>query len=94
MSKLISVEGVILPNIPLTDVQILDAINQLKIPHFRGVFCRDELPYKVNVNECGIINLDDSRGMGTHRCCWFKRGREKYYFDSYDLQPLMRLFNI
>jgi hypothetical protein len=51
------------------------------------VFCRDELPHKVNVNECGVINLDDSRGMGTHWCCWFKRGREKYYFDSYGLQP-------
>jgi hypothetical protein len=87
MNKLISVEGVILPNIQLTDVQIIDAIKQLKIPHFRGVFCRDELPHKVNVNECGIINLDDSRGIGTHWCCWFKSGREKYYFDSYGLQP-------
>jgi hypothetical protein len=87
MNELISVEGVILPNIPLTDVQIIDAVNMLKIPHFRGVFCRDELPHKANANEYGIINLDDSRGMGTHWCCWFKRGREKYYFDSYGLQP-------
>jgi hypothetical protein len=77
MNELISVEGIILPNIPLTDVQIIDVINLLKIPHFRGVFCRDELPHKVNTNECGIINLDESRGMGTHSCCWFKRGREK-----------------
>jgi hypothetical protein len=51
------------------------------------MFCRDELPHKVNTNECGIINFVDSRGMGTHWCCWFKRGREKYYFDSYGLQP-------
>ena len=72
MNELISVDGVILPNTPLTDAQIIDAINKLKIPHFRGVFCRDELPHKVNVNECGIINLDNSRGMGTHWCCWFK----------------------
>jgi hypothetical protein len=83
MSKLISVEGNILANIPLTDIQIIHTINQLKIPHFSGVFCRDELPNKVNVIQCGIINLDDLRGMGTHWCCWFKRGREKYYFDSY-----------
>jgi hypothetical protein len=87
MNELISVEGIILPNQPLTDIQIIDAVNKLKIPQFRGVFCRDELPHKVNVNECGIINLDDSRGMGTHWCCWFKRGRDKYYFDSYGLQP-------
>jgi hypothetical protein len=94
MSELISVEGIILPNQPLTDIQIIDAVNKLKIPQFRGVFCRDELPHKVNVNECGVINLDDSRGMGTHWCCWFKRDRDKYYFDSYGLQPPNELFNI
>jgi hypothetical protein len=39
-------------------------LKRLKIPHFRGVFCRNELPHKANVNERGIINLDDSRGDG------------------------------
>jgi hypothetical protein len=87
MNELISVEGIILPNQPLTNIQIINTVNQLEIPHFRGVFCRNELPHKANVNECGIINLDDSRGMGTHWCCWFKRGRCKYYFNSYGLQP-------
>jgi hypothetical protein len=87
MNELISVEGIMLPNLPLTDIQIIDAVDRLKIPHLRGVFCRNELPHKTNVNECGIINLDESRDMGTHWCCWFKRDRVKYYFDSYGLQP-------
>lgn len=87
MNEVISVEGIILPNQPLTNIQIIDTVNKLKIPNFRGVFCRNELPHKTNVNECGIINLDDSQGSGTHWCFWFKRGRVKYYFDSFGLQP-------
>jgi hypothetical protein len=87
MNDVISVEGVILPNQPLTDFQIIDAVHRLKIPNFRGVFCRNELPHKANVNECGIINLDDSQGEGSHWCCWFKRVGFKCYFDSFGLQP-------
>ena len=68
MNELISVEGIILPNQPLTNIQIIDTVNNLKIPNFRGVFCRNELPDKANLNECGIINLDDSQGSGTHWC--------------------------
>jgi hypothetical protein len=87
MNELISVEGVILPNHPLTNIQIIDMVNKLKIPNFRGMFCRNELPHKANANECVIINLDVSRGEGTHWCCCFKRGRVIYYFDSFGLQP-------
>jgi hypothetical protein len=64
MNALISVEGIILPNQPLTNIQIIDTVNKLKMPNFRGMFCRNELPHKANVKECGIINLDDSRGDG------------------------------
>lgn len=70
---MISVEGVILPNQPLTNIQYIDSVSKLKISHFRDVYCRNELPHKANVIECGIINLDDSRGDGTHWRCWFKR---------------------
>jgi hypothetical protein len=87
MNEFISVKGIILPNKPLTNIQIIDTVNKLKIRHFRGVFCRNELPHKVNVKECGIINLDDSWGEGTHWCCWFKRVGFKCYFDSFGLQP-------
>jgi len=34
----ISVEGVVLLNIPLTNVELLNAANKLGIPNFRGVF--------------------------------------------------------
>ena len=41
-----------LTNKPLTNFEIIDAGKKLKIPRFRGVFVRDNLPYnpkKMNV---------------------------------------------
>ena len=83
----ISVEGVILPHVPLSDKQLIDAVKKLKLKYFRGVFLRDKLPKKINLNECGIINLDDGQKGGTHWCCWYKMMSKKYYFDSYGLAP-------
>jgi hypothetical protein len=60
--KEINVEGVVLPNVPLSNIELLDAVKKLKIPNFRGVFLRDELPKRPRVNECGILNLDDCKG--------------------------------
>ena len=54
---------------------------------FRGVFLRDTLPTKTKLNKCGILNLDSSSGDGTHWVIWFKKGKEKLYFDSYGVQP-------
>lgn len=83
----IDVEGIILPHIPLSDKQLIDAAKKLKIKKFRGVFLRDELPRKPWLTECGIINLDDGRNGGTHWCCFIKVKNDKFYFDSYGLQP-------
>ena len=84
-NKDISVEGVVLPNSPLSNIQLLDAAKKLNIPNFRGVFLRDELPKKPRRNECGILNLDDSKGSGTHWVSFLKNGKDKIYFDSYGL---------
>ena len=55
MSDIILVEGLELTNKPLTNFEIIDAGKKLKIPRFRGVFVRDNLPYKPKKNECGIL---------------------------------------
>ena len=81
--KKIDVEGVTLPNIALTNFELIEAAKKLNINNFRGVFLRDELPKKPRANECGILNLDDSSGRGTHWTCWIKRAKDKIYFDSY-----------
>lgn len=58
------------------------------IPYFRNVYMRDALPDKVRDTECGIVNLDDSSGPGTHWVAYVKRGKDVLYFDSFgNLRP-------
>ena len=83
----ISVGNLVLPNKPLSNIELLEAARKLKIPNFRGVSLRDTLPKKPKKKECGILNLDDTSGLGTHWVAWYKNGTEKKYFDSYGLQP-------
>ena len=59
--KEIDVCGVVLPNVPLSNIQLIEAAKKIKIRNFRGVFLRDELPKRPRENECGILNLDDSK---------------------------------
>ena len=59
---MISVKNVILPNKPLSNFELEDAVGKLKIPCFRGVFLLDTLPRKPNKKECGIVNFDKSIG--------------------------------
>ena len=83
----INVEGVVLPNVPLSNFQLLDAAKKLKIKNIRGVFVRNELPKRSNEVECGILSLDDSKGSGTHWTAWLKNGSKNVCFDSYGLAP-------
>ena len=83
----ISVGNLVLPNKPLSNIELLEAARKLKIPNFREVSLRDTLPKKPKKKECGILNLDDTSGLGTHWVAWYKNGTEKKYFDSYGLQP-------
>ena len=83
----ISVGNLVLPNKPLSNLELLEAARKLRIPNFRGVNLRDTLPKRPKRKECGILNLDDTTGSGTHWVAWYKNGAEKKYFDSYGLQP-------
>ena len=83
----INVEGVILPNTPLSNVEIDDAVKRLNIPNFRGCYCINMLPKIQHRVESGILNLDNSRGDGTHWTAWYTSVGIKIYFDSYGLVP-------
>lgn len=62
------------------------------IPQFRGVFMRDNLPKHPWKHECAIVNLDTSRGSGTHWIAYWKRGNDVEYFDSFgNLKPPLEL---
>ncbi len=45
-------------DIALTNIDLENYAKKLKIPHFKGVYMRDEVKYlkKDRGNECGIIN--------------------------------------
>lgn len=86
----IDVDGLVLPNKPLTNVELISACKKLKIP-IRGVFMRDNLPKRVKSKECGIINLDSTFGSGTHWVCYLKDDTTKLYFDSFGLKPPLEL---
>ena len=75
MIPTILVDSVVLPNKPLSNLEIIDAAKKLSLDGFRGVFLRDILPTKTKLNECGILNLDSSSGDGTHWVMWFKKVR-------------------
>ena len=44
-------------------------VKKLGIERLRGIYSRDQLPIKIR-KECGIINLDDIQGPGTHWVCY------------------------
>ena len=79
----ILVDSISLPNKPLSYLEIIDAAKNISLYGFRGVFLRDTLPTKTKLNECGILNLDSSSGDGTHWVMRFKKGKDKFYFNSY-----------
>ena len=62
----ISIDSGVLPNKPLSNLEIIDAAKKLSLYGFRGVILRDTLPKKAKLNECGILNLGSSSGDGTH----------------------------
>lgn len=71
-------------NRPLTNFDIIKFVKKLRIPHFRGVFMRDELPKKPLKNECWVMNQAlQSHPTGTHWCALAKIGNEAFYFDSF-----------
>ena len=48
---------------------------------------RNTLPKNyAKLNECGILNLDSSSSDGTHWVRWFKKDKDKFYFDSFGVQ--------
>lgn len=80
-----------IPNSALSNIQIDEYAQKLKLINFIGHRMRDELKGKPKTNECGIINTDVSSGEGFHYVCYFKKGDTKIYFDSFGLAPLIEI---
>lgn len=84
-----------LPHRALTDSDLRKYAKIMRIPHFRGVFMRNNLPKNgPKTNETAIINLDDKDGPGTHWVAYRKIGDDVTYFDSFgNLQPPIDLIS-
>lgn len=81
-----------MPQRALTNIDLIKYAKMLKIRNFRGVFMRDELPRSgPRRTECAIVNLDNSKGVGTHWCSYIKRGNNVLYYDSFGLRPFPEL---
>ena len=81
----ILVDSVVLPNKPLSNLEIIYAAKKLSLYGFRGVFLRDT-SYKRKIKRMWILNFDSFSGDDTHWVMWFKKGKNKFYFDSYGVQ--------
>jgi len=86
-----------MPTGAITKMQLEQLAKRMRIPLFRGVFMRNNLPISgVRRNESGIVNLDDVDDPGTHWVAYAKRGDRVVYFDSFEnLRPhkeLVRYF--
>ena len=84
----------------MTNYELYNEAQKLGLPNFK-YFMSNELveasPGKRK--ECGIVNLDDSDGVGTHHICyWIDPGRrqlinQKYCFDSFGVAPPTELID-
>ena len=82
---------VVIPNDKaLTNIDILRYVEELKIPNFRGVFMRDELPKKIKPIECGVMNFNNHEQLGSHWVCYMRTNQDnRIYFDSFgQITPL------
>jgi hypothetical protein len=71
----------------LSNIEVLNKAEKLKLLNFK-YYSRDELVgKKCNAIECGVVNLDDSSGDGTHHVAYWREGNSKYYFDSFGAPP-------
>ena len=67
----------------LSNIDLLEYVKLLKVLNFRNVFHIDELPKRVNDNECGIVNLSPHEQLGTHWVCYVNNNNTRIYFDSF-----------
>ena len=69
---------------PLSNFDLMDWVKKLGIKHFRGIYSCDGLLHAIT-KECGIINLDDIQGPGTHWVCYRNLDNVVEYFDPFSL---------
>ena len=70
---------------PLTNFEIQEYYQNE--PRFNGVFSRDNLPNSIK-NGAYVINLDESRDIGTHWVALHVNNKTIIYFDSFGVEHI------
>ena len=80
----------------MTNIEMYNEAHKLGLPNFK-YFMSDKLvtTSPSGKKECGIVNLDDSDGAGTHHICYWIdfNTNEKYCFDSFGVAPPTELID-
>ncbi|KAK7605184.1 hypothetical protein V9T40_007042 [Parthenolecanium corni] len=64
-----------------------DRLIDEQIRHNKAMESLNSGKVKPLKNECAVVNLDGSKGPGTHWVCYIKRGNFVTYYDSFGVQP-------
>jgi len=72
---------------PLSNFEIMEKCNELKISNFKAPKMLCEIKGKASTDESLIINLDDCEGPGTHWVCLYNKGSHSKYCDSFGYPP-------
>jgi hypothetical protein len=75
-----------------TNFDLEDKFREVNIP-LRGIYNKDNLPFDIK-NGFYVINLDDSKGTGTHWTGFLRSKNNIFYFDSYGLPPPSEVMKI
>ena len=74
-------------DIPLSNFDLLEWVQYLKIPNFKGIYSRNNKNHIFKTG-CCIINLEDEIGNGTHWVATYIKNKNiVLYFDSFCLPP-------
>ena len=71
-------------DVPLSNFDLLEWVDYLNFPNFKGIFSRESKDHLHNTG-CCIINLDDEVENGTHWVATDIKGKKILYFDSFSM---------
>ena len=77
---------------PISNFEIMKWIKYFSIKNFK-VISRDEIK-NIKNNNSYIVNLDDTKGPGTHWIGLYYKKNQILYFDCFGLKPPQELLNL
>ena len=79
----------------MTNYELHNEAQKLGLPNFKYFMSNELVKASPEKKECGIVNLDDSDGAGTHHVCyWIDTGRRQLMcFDSFGVAPPTELID-